>query len=190
MSKKSMFRFFVAVICTISLSACAGGQQQTTTAMITDKDNAPKWINTGCTDFKVLCGVGSASTVGDYSLGRREADGFARVELRSTIETYVGYLMKSYKERITSGDPNEISIMGKTEEAMKVVIGGTINGSRIIDRWEHPTKNTIFSLAKIDMNAFKNTVKEMKDLSEKFKNYVRENAEQLHQELNKELDKR
>tara|TARA_Y100000294_G_scaffold141365_1_gene135326 strand:- start:339 stop:821 length:483 start_codon:yes stop_codon:yes gene_type:complete len=155
--------------------------------MITPDLNAPEWINKGCKDVKELCGIGIASTLGDYALGRREAEGFARVDLKSTIETYVGYLMKTYKERITSGNPNEISLMGKTEEAMKTVVGGTITGSRIVDRWEHPTKNMIFVLAKIDLEAFKNNVDQMRGLSEKFKEYVRKNAERMHEELNKEL---
>ena len=191
MKKESIFRFFLTLFCVIGLNACGTtGSQKQTTAMITPAVNAPVWINKGCEDLKLLCGVGSASTLGDYSLGRREADNFARVELRSTIETYVGYLMKTYKERITSGDPNEISLMGKTEEAMKTVIGGTVNGSRIVDHWEHPTKNTIFALAKIDLESFKSNVEQMKKLSEKFKDYVRKNAERMHEELNKELKER
>ncbi len=188
MSKQYIFRFLLTFICVIGLNACGTtGTQKQTTAMITPDLNAPEWINKGCKDVKELCGIGIASTLGDYALGRREAEGFARVDLKSTIETYVGYLMKTYKERITSGNPNEISLMGKTEEAMKTVVGGTITGSRIVDRWEHPTKNMIFVLAKIDLEAFKNNVDQMRGLSEKFKEYVRKNAERMHEELNKEL---
>ena len=191
MNKERLFRFFLTLICVISLSACAAtGNKKTNTAMITPDLNAPEWINKGCKDVKELCGVGIASTLGDYALGRREAEGFARADLKASIETYVGYLMKTYKERITSGNPNEKSLMGKTEEALKTVVGGTLNGSRIVDRWEHPTKNTIFVLAKIDLEAFKNNVKQMKGLSEKFKDYVRKNAEKLHETLNEELEKR
>ena len=73
---------------------------------------------------------------------------------------------------------------------MKTVVGGTLTGSRIVDRWEHPSKNTIFVLAKINLEAFKSNVKQMRGLSEKFKEYVRKNAERMHEELNEELEKR
>ena len=191
MNKQYVFRFLFTVICVIGLNACGTtGSQKQTTAMITPDLNAPEWINKGCKDVKELCGIGIASTFGDYALGRREAEGFARVDLKANIETYVGYLMKTYKERITSGNPNEIGLMGKTEEAMKTVVGGTITGSRIVDHWEHPTKNTIFALAKINLESFKRNVEQMRELSETFKEYVRKNAEKLHKELNKELEKR
>ncbi len=191
MNTKDMFRLFLTFICIISLSACAsGGSQQPSTRMISADVKAPDWVNKGCQDVKVICGVGSASTYGDYALGRREADNFARVELRSNVETYVGYLMEAYKKRVTSGDPRAVSIMGQTEESMKTVVGGTINGSKIVDRWEHPTKDTIFSLAKIDLGAFKNTMKEMKDLSREYKEYVQENDDKMRDRLNEELGKR
>ena len=189
MNKQHVFRFFLTLICVIGLNACAtSGSQQETTAMIPSSVNAPDWVNKGCGDVDVLCGVGSASTLGDYSLGRRESEGFAKMKLRSTIETYVGYLMKTFKERITSGD--KIIKMETTKDALKVVVGGTVNGARIVDHWEHPTKNTIFALAKLNLESFKDTVSRMNNLSEKFKEYVRKNAEKMHEELNKELEKR
>ena len=191
MDRQNIFRFLLTFICVIGLNACGTtGTQKQTTAMITPDLNAPEWINKGCKDVKDLCGIGIASTLGDYALGRREAEGFARVDLQANIETYVGHLLKTYKERITSGNPNEIGMMGKTEDAMKTVVGGTLTGSRIVDRWEHPTKNTIFVLAKINLQSFKRNVEQMRELSEKFKEYVRKNAEKLHEELNKELEKR
>jgi len=180
----------LAVIVSVAACATSPSNRAANTRVISEEAKAPEWVNGGCSDKKVLCGVGFASTLGDYTVGRQEADSLALVDLRGIMETYVGYLLEGYKKRVLSGDPHAVSIMGQTEEAVKRVVGGTLTGVKIVDHWEHPTKNMIFSLAKVDLNAFKDNVDQMKDLSEEFKKHVRENADRMLQKLDRELEKK
>ncbi|MEK7845459.1 MAG: hypothetical protein AAB257_00655, partial [Nitrospinota bacterium] len=59
----------------------------------------------------------------------------------------------------------------------------TLNGSEIIDRWKDPSDGTQFSLAKLDLTAFKDTLDKAKELNSKVRDYVKENAEKAHDEL-------
>jgi hypothetical protein len=195
MKKVNFPGYYFALIFVCLVSACVGTSPKSqsapdSTVVIPTTSQAPDWVNKGCEGQMIFCGIGSASTLGDYTIGRKEADSSALVELRASMEVYVAELLESYKKRVVSGDPKAVGIMGQTEIALKRVVGGTLTGARIADHWEHPTKSLIFSVAKVDLNSFKNNVNQMNELSEEFKEHVRKNADRMLQKLDDELEKR
>lgn len=70
------------------------------------------------------------------------------------------------------------------------MVAQTFSGVTIINHWEHPIKNELFSLARLDLDKFKENLDRMKELNSDVKEYVKKNADRLHKELANEEDKR
>lgn len=160
------------------------------------KMDAPDWVKKGSGAFtrekgKVFYGVGSASNIKNMSLLRSTADNRARNELAKVFETYSSSLMKDYmastaagSEQISSSEEQHV------EQAIKTVTATTLTGVEIVDYWQDPGSGEFFSLARLDVEAFKENLSKMEELSGKAKEYIKQNADRLHEELEKEEAKR
>ncbi|MEW6379706.1 MAG: LPP20 family lipoprotein [bacterium] len=194
----------MSLVCLVVFSGCAGKKVETgepvakpaETTIGFKKVESPPWVTKGSGAFqdggkKVFYGVGSASGIKNYSLLRSTADNRARNEVAKTFETYVASLMKDYAASTTAGDFSETSEEQHVEQAIKTVSSMTLSGVQIIDHWESPeNQGLIFSLAMLDLNEFEQNLDKAKELNSKVKDYVRENAGKLHDELSKEVEKR
>lgn len=148
----------------------------------------PAWVNKGSGAFdvdkgKVFYGVGMASGIKNPSLLRRAADSSARADIASTLETYVARLTKAYMASTTAGDMSASSEEQHVEEALKTFTKATLHGARIINHWKDPVDGTLYSLCELDLLAFKEALDEYKELDEKVRDYVRDNAEKMHKQL-------
>jgi hypothetical protein len=76
------------------------------------------------------------------------------------------------------------------EQALKTFTKTTLHGSRIINHWRDPTDGSLFSLAELDLFAFKNALDEFRELDSQVRDYVRQNAEKLHGQLEEMEQKR
>lgn len=155
---------------------------------------APAWVTKGSGAFgadkgKVFYGVGSASGIRNLSLLRSTADNRARNELAKVFEVYTASLMKDYMASTSAGDPKASSEEQHIEQAIKTVTSATLNGVEMVDHWQDPNTQEFFSLAKLDMAAFKDMLDKSKELNDKTKEYVRKNADRLHDQLEKEEEK-
>jgi hypothetical protein len=156
----------------------------------------PEWKDKGSGAFdtpkgKMFFGVGSASGINNRSLLISTADNRARAEIAKIMETYVAVLAKDYMASTSGGaDISKSSEEQHVEQTLKSFVQITLNGSEIIDRWKDPSDGTQFSLAKLDLTAFKDTLDKAKELNSKVRDYVKENAEKAHDELEKEIEKR
>ena len=133
----------------------------------------PEWVvkgNDSFEDEKYFYGIGSASGFNNYSLRRVAADNRARNDIAKYLKVYTLSLMKDYEASIA--EESRVNIERLTENAIRTVTEYTLVGVVIIDHWEHPNRNELFSLARIDKAA----------VAER----VRENAEKLHKELLRE----
>lgn len=160
------------------------------------KMDAPDWVKKGSGAFtkekgKVFYGVGSASNIKNMSLLRSTADNRARNELAKVFETYSSSLMKDYmastaagSEQISSSEEQHV------EQAIKTVTATTLTGVEIVDYWQDPGSGEFFSLARLDVEAFKENLSKMEELGGKAKEYIKQNADRLHEELEKEEAKR
>jgi hypothetical protein len=177
----------IMALATMFMAGCGGGDK--TPAMF---QGAPDWVMKGSGAFggdrgKVFYGVGSASGIRNFSLLRTTADNRARNEIAKTFEFYTASLMKDYSASTMAGDPNVTSEEQHVEQAIKTVTSQTLSGVEIVDHWQDPNTGEFFSLARMDLEAFKDAFQKQQQLSERVRDYVRQNADRLHDQLDAEI---
>ncbi|GBE00146.1 hypothetical protein BMS3Abin07_02193 [bacterium BMS3Abin07] len=155
---------------------------------------APEWVVKGSGAFadergKVFYGVASAYGIRNPSLLRQTADDRARNEVAKIFQFYTASLAKDYMASTMAGDPNATSEEQHVEQAIKTVTSMTLSGVEIVDHWDNPKTGELFSLARLDLAAFKNNLQRARELNGKVRDYIRQNADRLHKELEKEEDK-
>jgi hypothetical protein len=148
----------------------------------------PAWVDQGSGAFdvdkgKIFYGVGIASGIKNAALLRSTADNRARAEVAKILETYVAVLAKDYMASTTAGDMSASSEEQHVEQALKTFSKTTLHGARIIDHYRDPADGSMYSLCEMDLFAFKNALDEHKELDAKVRDYVRQNAERLHGQL-------
>lgn len=191
--KRMIKSVFVSALCAVALVGCGGSQVVKDTPI--QNLNSPEWVMKGSGAFggdkgKVFYGVASASNIKNMSLLRSSADNRARNEIAKTIEHYTASLMKDYAASTSAGDPNTSSEEQHIEQAIKTVTAMTLSGVEIVDHWQNPQTMELFSLARLDLQALKDNMEKAKELNAKVKEYVRQNADNLHNELEKEEEKK
>ena len=176
----------------VMFSACTSTPESTRTTM--NEYEPPEWVMKSSGAFedsngKAFYGVGSASGIKNYSLQRTAADDRARNDLAKVFEFYTKSLTKDYMASTTSGDFTTTSEEQNVEVAIKTVTSATLTGVLIIDHWEHPGRNELFSLARLDLISFKKNLDEHKELSNEVREAIKERADKLHEELEQEVTK-
>ncbi len=158
----------------------------------TPKETArgPEWVWKGSGAFdvvkgKVFYGVGVASGIRNKALLRSTSDNRARAEVAKILETYVAVLAKDYMASTTAGDMSASSEEQHVEQALKTFSKTTLHGAMIVDRWLDSEDGTMYALCELDMMAFKDALNDYKELDKKVRDYVRGNAEKMHDELEK-----
>jgi hypothetical protein len=181
-------RLAAMAVVALGFVACGGGDKPTAAPA---KPSAPDWVlrgsgAAGADGQKVFYGVGSASNIRNISLLRTTSENRARNEISKTFETYSASLMKDYMASTSAGDPNRSSEEQHVEQAIKTFSANTLNGVQIVDHYQDPSTGELFSLARLDLVAFTDNLGKMKELSAKVRDYVRQNAERVHADLEKE----
>ena len=159
--------------------------------------SVPKWVDKGGgymteKDGKAFYGVGAVMGIRNEPLAKETADNRARADLAKYMDTYTSYLMRDYAASTTAGDFTKASEEQNVERAVKTFVSSHLSGVMVVDRWEKEDKTgkTIYSLAKLDLDKFKDQVGQMKDLNEAARDFVRKNAEKAFERLQQEEDKR
>ncbi len=150
----------------------------------------PDWVWKGSGAFddaggKVFYGVGVASGIKNRALLRTAADNRSRAEIAKILESYVAVLAKDYMASTTAGDMSASSEEQHVEQALKTFSKTTLHGATIVDHWLDPQDGSLFALCKLDLEAFKDTLDSYKELDSKVRDYVRSNADKMHNELEK-----
>jgi len=159
----------------------------------------PEWVTRGGGAFKdtgdkVFYGVGAVSGVKNPPLARTAAENRARAEISKIFETYSAALMKDYMAS-TTGGAAVTAASATTEEqhieqAVKTFSAATLSGVTIIDRWTDPQDGTLYALARLDLDSFKNSLDKMRELNAQARDFVRKNAEKAFDALAEEEKKR
>ncbi len=155
----------------------------------------PAWVDKGSGAFevekgKVFYGVGIASGIKNRALLVSTADDRARAEVAKVLETYVAVLAKDYMASTTAGDMSASSEEQHVEQALKTFTKSTLHGAMIVDHWKDPKDGSFFSLCEWDLFAFKDALDDYKELDSQVRDFVRENAEKLHRQLEEMEEKR
>jgi hypothetical protein len=173
---------FILLASVVLLAACSGN---------------PKWVAKGGgymseKDRKAFYGVGAVTGIRNEPLAKETADNRARADLAKYVDTYTAYLMRDYAAATTAGDFTKSSEEQNVERALKTFVSTHLSGVQVVDRWEKDNKEgkTIYSLAKMDLESFKQNVSQMKELNEAARDFVRKNAERAFDKLQQEEDRR
>ncbi|MBN1849762.1 MAG: LPP20 family lipoprotein [Deltaproteobacteria bacterium] len=155
----------------------------------------PAWVMKGSGAFdtdkgKVFYGVGVASGIKNRALLISTADNRARAEIAKIMETYVAVLAKDYMASTTAGDMSATSEEQHVEQALKTFSKTTLHGAQIIDHWMDPSDGSYFALCELDLVSFSDALEKHKELDAKVRDYVRRNAEKMHEQLEEEEMKR
>jgi len=178
----------------------AGGMSRVDTPL-QDVKGLPEWVNNKGAAFsgerRVLHGVGSASGLRNPSLRRKAAEGQARNDMAASLQVYVAGLQKQYMAETTAGDMSRQEVEQHIQDTMKQVTEATLVGVQIVEIWENPLRNETYALARLDMEQFLEIMKSYKSAASGFaqldanlRDWVRNNADKAHDQLNEELQKR
>ena len=185
MKTKKLFVLFITLSMGILLVAgCAASSKPSADPA----SMGPGWVMKGGGAFdvekgKVFYGVGISSGIKNKALLRQTADNRARAEIAKTMETYVATLSKDYMASTTAGDMSKSSEEQHVETALKTFSKTTLHGATIVDRWMDPADGSMYSLCELDLFSFKEALDNYKELDKQVQDYVRENAEKLHGEM-------
>jgi len=184
----------VMSIAGLALGGCATATREITRTTPIQEIGAPEWVIKGSGAFggergKVFYGVASAAGIQNPSLLRSTADNRARNDVAKVFEFYTASLMKDYAASTMAGDVKATAEEQHVEIVIKTVTARTLSGVEIVDHWQHPATGELFALARLDLQAFQDNLEKVKELDAKVKQYIRENAERLHKELQKEETK-
>lgn len=188
---KREWKMVSALMVGLAIAAgCASTKPMTAATPIQDI-KSPDWVRKGSGAFgsekgKVFYGVGAASGIQNPSLLRTAADNRARNDLAKIFQFYTASLMKDYMGATTANKPGVSSEEQLVEQALKTVAGMTLSGVEIVDHWQNPATAEFYSLARLDLSAFKDSLEKAKELDEKTKEYIRKNSDRLHEKLEKE----
>ena len=184
-----------------STSSGPGGMGGTGTSEATQHmEGVPQWVtNLGAFSGErhVLYGVGNAE-FRNFALRRRSAEAAARLALAENMKTAVAGLYKGYIAETAAGNSKGDSDEIHAEAVLRTVTDKTLVGSQIVEYWENPKNpKQAYALARLDvaqflknMEKYKSGTEQFKEIDEELKQYVRNNANKLHEELGKELEKR
>ena len=121
----------------------------------------PEWVLKGAGAFKdstgkIVWGVSSVSGVKNASLQRMAADDRARNAVAKIFQVHSKSLSKDLVAHAMAGNVEITSEEQGIETGIKTGVEQILRGVMIVDHWEHPGRNELFSLARLDLNKFKN----------------------------------
>ena len=174
----------------VFISGCAGRENMTAITPAQDLE-APEWVMQGSGAFggdkgKGFYGVASAFPIKNFSLHRAAADTHARNEAAKVFQFYTASLMKDYAASTVANDPTVTSELQQVEQAIRTVTAMTLSDAEIVDHWQDPASGELFALARLDLASFKDNFDTVQTLGRNVKDYIRNNADRIYNELEKE----
>ena len=151
----------------------------------------------GCTAFwgdkkgeKKICGVGSVGGTRNPSLARTAAMARARTEIARSLEVKVQAMLKDYQATTTGGQEFGTGAADEQHvvDVSKQITNTTLSGTELADSWVS-ANGTFYALVVWDADKFKDSVSQMKNLSESIRKAVIERADKAFEELDTEIQK-
>ena len=172
--------FWLVIGLAVGLTACAG---------------PPTWVEEGSGAYnkegdRALYGVGSIVGVKNEPLAWDAAENRARAEIAKNVETYTAYLMRDYAASTNAADFSKSTEEQLVERAIKTFTATTLRGVRPIDRYKDEDTYTYYVLAKLSLEDMQKMLGQSQELDAGVRDHVRDNAERLFDELEKEEAKR
>lgn len=139
----------------------------------------PQWVRKGSSVFppseRMFYGVGRAdASIPAVDLRAEAAENRARAELQRYFDTYMGYLMQDYE----GADGQQ------ADRVIKTFSAGHLSGVRIVDRYQKG--DTIYALARLDLEEFRKVVRAAPELTERTRQYLIDHSDKLFDKLKEE----
>jgi hypothetical protein len=184
---QSYLTLITALFIVVLFSGCSSTSEKT--RVIVGDYQPPDWVNKGSGAFKdsnekVFYGVGLADGMKNLSLQRTTADDRAIANVATQISSVVKRLKKDYESITAAGQ--DTTERENVDNAMKLLVNETVSGAKIIDHWEHPGKNVLYALARVELNTLQKKIETHKELSDESRDVIKKKADNLHEEMAKE----
>jgi hypothetical protein len=153
---------------------------------------APKWVQMGCGAFfgekkKVLCGVGAIGGMTNPGLARSAAEGRARSEIARSLQVRVKAMLNDYQAATQGGAGNKLDNEQHVEDVSRQITNMTLSGTRLQDSWiSNP--GTFYALVVLDVDAFRDQLKNMNQLDEQVRDAIVQRAERKFEELDAQTE--
>jgi hypothetical protein len=184
MSKQNLS---VAVVVAIvgSILGC-GGPQKPQDKIRSEMDGAPAWVKVSCRKGlpggKGICGAGSVPNMTSISLARSAAEGRARTALARSLQIRVKAMLKDYQAGTTGGAENYTLGEAHIEDVARQITDRTLSGTQVEDTWLSDN-GTLWALVIMDAESFKDSLRNMRQLSEGLRDAVIQRADKAFDEL-------
>jgi hypothetical protein len=151
---------------------------------------APDWVNRGSGAFKdsgsrVFYGVGAVSGIESRSLAMQSADQRARADIARQLDTFVTGLYRDYQTSTAAASGKDPVEEQHVDDTLKNLTRISVHGARVIDHWRDPRSDTLYALARLDLEGIKATVEEMREMDQTLRSHVRNNAERAFDQLSR-----
>lgn len=155
--------------------------------LVAEYANAPAWVKKGCGAFfgekkKLVCGVGAVGGMTNPGLARSAAEGRGRTEIARSLELRCKAMLKDYQGAVQGGPGNKLNNEQYITDTSKQVTNMTLSGTRLEDSWVS-NAGTFYALMVLDVDAFRDQVKNMSQLDEQVRQAIVDRAEKSFAEL-------
>jgi len=153
---------------------------------------APAWIRKGCGAFfgekkKLVCGVGAIGGMTNPGLARTAAEGRGRTEIARSLKLRCKSMLKDYQAAVQGGPGNKLNNEQYVTDTSKQVTDMTLSGTRLEDSYVSDS-GTFYALMVLDVDAFRDQVKNMSQLDEQVRQAIVQRAEQSFAELDESTE--
>jgi hypothetical protein len=184
--RSSLVFGIAGLICNVQLGAC--GTPSPKTALEAEMDGLPPWALGKCAESlknkDALCASGSVQGMSSVSLARSAAEGRARTELARVLQVRVKSMLKDYQSAAQGGQDNATSSEQYIEDTSKQITDVTLSGSRIEETFVSKT-GTFWALVVLDVDTFKDSLKQANELSEQVRAAIIERAQRSFRDLDR-----
>ncbi len=150
-----------------------------------------KWVEQGGGFYsgqrgKAFYGVGAATNQQNVQLRRVTAETNARTDIARTFKTKISDLIKIYNRTIQGG--NNLDQQSNEAFAQQATVAFTemdLSFATIVDSYYDANEKTFYSLACLDLEAFKKSLDGVKNLSKQYQEQIKANADSAFDELSK-----
>jgi hypothetical protein len=153
--------------------------------------NRPDWVNKGGGAFKdakkALYGVGVAESITSEALRRTTADNRAIAEVSKRLSVMSTSLMRDYMSSAAIPEQEKTNGEQYIENTVKTFSSNSVSGIKIIDRWDDG--KTTYALAVLELDDLKSMTDDIKQLSQKTKEYIKANADKAFDKLEEQQQK-
>ena len=151
-------------------------------------DGAPQWVIGSAATSSQICGVGSAVNSGNASAMRVYAQNRGRTEISKILGTKIQAVLTDYSSKTVSGDEFQKSVSSERYigDVSRQITEHTLSGTEQKDQWISDYSGTLYILMCLDLEKFKDSVKNMSQISENIRNAVAGAA--VFDEISKEAD--